>query len=53
VSLLTKSRLAADAEIDHQFRSHAPLDRFDPTRTNVSPAIREAISEMRRSKPSS
>lgn len=45
VSLLTKSRLAADAEIDHQFRSHAPLDRFDPTRTNVSPAIREAITE--------
>jgi hypothetical protein len=50
---LPKAASPPTAEIDHQFRSHAPLDRFDPTRTNVSPAIREAISEMRRSKPSS
>ena len=33
-------------EIEHQFRSHAPLDRFDPTRTNVSPSIRKAISDI-------
>jgi len=45
VSLFSNSRLAAEAGVDHQFRSHAPLDRFDPTRTNVSAAIREAISE--------
>lgn len=33
-------------DAEHQFRSHAPLDRFDPSRTNVSPAIRHAISEV-------
>ncbi len=46
VSLLAKNRLANNGDVDHQFRSHAPLDRFDPTRTNVSPAIRDAISEL-------
>jgi class 3 adenylate cyclase len=46
VSLLAKSRVTADRDVDHQFRSHAPLDRLDPTRTNVSAAIRTAISEL-------
>ena len=47
VSQIAMNRLApACEEIEHQFRSHAPLDRFDPTRTNVSPAIRKSISEI-------
>ncbi len=45
MSLYATNRLAAEADVEHQFRSHAPLDRFDPTRTNVSPEIRKAISE--------
>ncbi len=45
MTLLAKNRLASEGEVEHQFRSHAPLDRFDPTRTNVSPGIRKAISE--------
>ena len=46
MSLLAKNRLASDNDVDHQFQSHAPLDRFDPTRTNVSPAIRTAIRDL-------
>jgi hypothetical protein len=47
VSQIAMNRLAPDGEeIEHQFRSHAPLDRFDPTRTNVSPSIRKSISEI-------
>lgn len=47
MSLSAMNRLAtADNDVEHQFRSHAPLDRFDPTRTNVSPAIRKAIAEV-------
>ena len=47
VSFIAMNRLTPDAgDIEHQFRSHAPLDRFDPTRSNVSPAIRKAISEV-------
>ena len=47
VGLFSMNRLVADSGgIEHQFRSHAPLDRFDPTRTNVSPEIRHAISEV-------
>jgi class 3 adenylate cyclase len=46
VSLIAHNRLAAgEHELDRQFHSHAPLDRFDPTRTNVSAAIREAIQQ--------
>lgn len=45
MSLSSSSRLVADSGVDVQFRSHAPLDRFDPTRSNVSAAIRAAISE--------
>lgn len=45
MSLFAINRLAAEGgEIEQQFRSHAPLDRFDPTRTNVSPAIRQSIA---------
>jgi hypothetical protein len=47
VSQTAMNRLAPEGEeIEHQFRSHAPLDRFDPTRTNVSPSIRKSISEI-------
>lgn len=47
VSLFAMNRLASDSgDMEYQFRSHAPLDRFDPTRTNVSPSIRNAISEV-------
>ncbi len=47
VSQIAMNRLAPEGEeIEHQFRSHAPLDRFDPTRTNVSPSIRKSISEI-------
>lgn len=31
--------------IDHHLNRHAPRDRFDPTRTDVSPRIRRAIAE--------
>lgn len=47
MSPVIPTRLTPDnEEIEHQFRSHAPLDRFDPTRTNVSPTIRKSISEI-------
>jgi hypothetical protein len=47
VTIFAINRLTADGgDIEHQFRSHAPLDRFDPTRTSVSPSIRKAISEV-------
>ena len=47
MSLFATNRLVVDSGgIEQQFRSHAPLDRFDPTRTNVSPEIRHAISEV-------
>jgi class 3 adenylate cyclase len=47
MSHIAVNRLAAEAhDIENQVRSHAPLDRFDPTRTNVSPSIRKAISEI-------
>ena len=47
MSLISLNRLTPDSgDIEHQFRSHAPLDRFDPTRTNVSPTIRKAISDV-------
>jgi class 3 adenylate cyclase len=47
MSLFAMNRLNSEGdEVEHQFRSHAPLDRFDPTRTNVSPAIRKSISEV-------
>ena len=42
----THTGTGRDRNARHQFRSHAPLDRFDPTRTNVSPAIRKSISEI-------
>lgn len=47
MSLAALNRLTPDSnDVEHQFRSHAPLDRFDPTRTNVSPQIRKAINEI-------
>ena len=47
MSLFAMNRLNSESdEVEHQFRSHAPLDRFDPTRTNVSPAIRKSIGEV-------
>ena len=47
MSLFAMNRLAADSRaFENQFQSHAPLDRFDPTRTNVSAAIRKSISEV-------
>ena len=45
MSLFALNRFTQDTSIEHQFHSHAPLDRFDPSRTNVSPTIRKAISE--------
>ncbi|MDP2170598.1 MAG: hypothetical protein Q8J96_09265 [Rhodocyclaceae bacterium] len=33
------------AQVDRQLQRHAPRDRFDPTRTDVSPRIRRAITE--------
>lgn len=45
--VVAMNRRAADrGDMEHQFRGHAPLDRFDPTRFNVSPAIMKAISEV-------
>ncbi len=47
MSLFAMNRLVAGSyEVEHQFLSHAPLDRFDPSRTSVSPEIRKAIIEV-------
>ena len=32
-------------QIEQQFQTHAPRDRLDPNRTEVSPTIRRAIVE--------
>lgn len=39
------SGLAHSRQIDRHIEIHAPRDRFDPARTNVSPHIQRAIAE--------
>ncbi len=47
MNILSMNRIAVENRaIEQQFLSHAPLDRFDPTRTNVSQAIRKSVTEV-------
>lgn len=44
MSLFALNRLVVENhDVERQILSHAPLDRFDPTRTNVSPTIKKPI----------